>query len=228
MASGAPRILSAAPSVNCAGAKVVPSLDVSALMIFRSCVSSLSESASGFTRSIVNVDEPFKTLRSNRTLRSRSTWRTRTCSGFEYECASRAISVFAAASADRKSFAPSVDEFRQAITNNPRRMVKQIRDRVTFILLLRKGRTNWQFARFSRKAAKKESRQSGPFALPSRRDSHSFREPERDLNASQKIPGYASLPARRVQSLAHLSKGGAQEAMRTRGPCSYEIVKAVP
>src|SRR6266508_2928028 len=147
MASGAPKILSAAPSVNCAGAKLIPSFDVSALMIFKSCVSSLSESASGFMRSIVNVDEPFKTLRSNRTSRLRSTWRTRTCSGFEYECASRALSVFAAVSVRRKPFTPSVDEFRQAITNNPSRMVKQIRDRVTFILLLRKSLGTHRFQR---------------------------------------------------------------------------------
>src|SRR5262245_897334 len=133
MVRGAPKILSAAPSVNCAGAKLFPPFDVSALTTFRSRVSSLSESASDFTRSTVKVVAPFKTLRSNRTSRSRSTWRTRTCSGFEYECASRAPSVFEVASAGRNPFTPSVDEFRQAITNSPSSMTKQTRDCATFI-----------------------------------------------------------------------------------------------
>src|SRR6266545_7833997 len=44
-------------------------------------------------------------------------------------------------------------------------------------------------------AESKESRQSGQFALPSRRAFHSFRASQRGMKAPRKIPGYASLPA---------------------------------
>src|SRR5262249_46835374 len=54
------------------------------------------------------------------------------------------------------------------------------------------GRANWQFAWFSRKIASKESRQSGQFALPSRRDFHSFSASRRDmLNSSIEWRGFA-------------------------------------
>src|SRR5262245_13122237 len=50
----------------------------------------------------------------------------------------------------------------------------------------RVGQTG-RFAWFSRKTASKESRQSGQFALPSRRAFHCFRASQRDMKAPQKI-----------------------------------------
>jgi hypothetical protein len=61
-----------------------------------------------------------------------------------------------------------------------------------------------RFAWLSRKAASKESRQSGQFALPSRRAFHSFRASQRDVKApyeQSKVKRGVNLTERQKQKI---------------------------